>query len=367
MGWFSRKNKNSEKSIAEEIIVELQNDFDDDFFNDTGKYGSIKNDELIEIPYLEFVTITKYVANSFKQLTIEYFDDWIVHCEVRSHSGLSQWNFRVDFTYFDSSIGYDIWSENNSSTLPENFARRVIDYIQKYNRGDNKYNTSSNSIYCWKCGRSNSRDNMFCDFCGAQQDKLQESVIQLKIEQEKTKQDEVKAQSERDKRRSDLEERKSKRALEEAKERTRQQEISQVNSEKTRNFLKNIAPWLVLALVFYLSFQLYQDSQIRSREAAIIRANQDVGNIQLPFDSFDFKNDKSNEDNPIKYQSVEEDFANAGFTNITTQKQKDLGFIDWKNKNGNVVSVTINGNADFSRGEWYSKDAKIKITYHSKK
>ena len=366
MGWFSRKNKNSEKSIAEEIIVELQNDFDDDFFNDTGKYGSIKNDESIDIPYLEFVTITKYVANSFKQLTIEYFDDWIVHCEVRSHSGLSQWNFRVDFTYFDSSIGYDIWSENNSSTLPENFARRVIDYIQKYNRGDNKYNTSSNSIYCWKCGRSNSRDNMFCDFCGAQQDKLQESVIQLKIEQEKTKQDEVKAQSERDKRRSDLEERKSKRALEEAKERTRQQEISQENIEKRRKFLKIIAPYLLIAFILGLGFIYYQDYQQRSRESAIIKAHYEAGNIQIKFNNFDFENTEHNKDNPIKYESVKSDFENAGFKNITLQKQKDLGFFERK-REGNVISVTIDGNARFSENEWYSENAKIKITYHSKK
>lgn len=56
----------------------------------------------------------------------------------------------------------------------------------------------------------------------------------------------------------------------------------------------------------------------------------------------------------------------AGFTNIKLEKEKDLIF-GWISKNGEVSSVTINGKSSFSDGDWFKKDAVIRIKYHTYK
>ena len=64
------------------------------------------------------------------------------------------------------------------------------------------------------------------------------------------------------------------------------------------------------------------------------------------------------------YKDVEKAFKNAGFTNIKTKILYDIfwGFTS----EGEVDSVTVNGNSSFIRGDVYAKDAEIVITYHMK-
>lgn len=64
------------------------------------------------------------------------------------------------------------------------------------------------------------------------------------------------------------------------------------------------------------------------------------------------------------YKDIEKDFKKAGFTNIKTKILYDI-YWGWTEE-GEVDSVTINGDDDFIRGDIYDKDSKIVITYHMK-
>ena len=85
-------------------------------------------------------------------------------------------------------------------------------------------------------------------------------------------------------------------------------------------------------------------------------ANIHNGKVQVPSDSSTQQGEN--------YKDVIEDFNNAGFTNIKTEKVDDLitGLI---NKDGEVKTVTINGNEDYSSDAWYPKNAKVVIKYHT--
>ena len=64
------------------------------------------------------------------------------------------------------------------------------------------------------------------------------------------------------------------------------------------------------------------------------------------------------------YKDIEKQFKKAGFTNIKTKILYDI-YWGWTEE-GEVDSVTINGDDDFIRGDIYDKDSKIVITYHMK-
>ena len=62
------------------------------------------------------------------------------------------------------------------------------------------------------------------------------------------------------------------------------------------------------------------------------------------------------------YKDIEERFKSAGFTNITFEPVKDIYF--GITPEGEVSKVSIDGKTDFERGNIFSKDAKVVITYH---
>lgn len=64
------------------------------------------------------------------------------------------------------------------------------------------------------------------------------------------------------------------------------------------------------------------------------------------------------------YQNVEEEFENAGFTNIKSVAMEDLilGILD---KEGEVDSVTVDGNEEYSADKWVPADTEVIINYHS--
>lgn len=64
------------------------------------------------------------------------------------------------------------------------------------------------------------------------------------------------------------------------------------------------------------------------------------------------------------YQDVQKDLEDAGFTNISTNVLYD---IFWGiTEEGDVESVSIDGHSDFKKGEIFSQEAPIVITYHMK-
>ncbi|WP_416728771.1 DUF4839 domain-containing protein [Fictibacillus sp. JL2B1089] len=64
------------------------------------------------------------------------------------------------------------------------------------------------------------------------------------------------------------------------------------------------------------------------------------------------------------YKKVVKDFKEKGFKNISTKKQEDL-ITGWLTKEGEVESVSVDGDTDYSSDEWYSNDVEVVITYHT--
>lgn len=59
-------------------------------------------------------------------------------------------------------------------------------------------------------------------------------------------------------------------------------------------------------------------------------------------------------------------FRSAGFNNVKTIALDDLNFFTAK-KNGQVATVSIDGNVDFGEGDVFGRNANVIITYHSTK
>ncbi|WP_024865689.1 zinc ribbon domain-containing protein [Butyrivibrio sp. FCS014] len=65
------------------------------------------------------------------------------------------------------------------------------------------------------------------------------------------------------------------------------------------------------------------------------------------------------------YNSVAMIFRSAGFTNVNLLPLGDIGLFNQR-RNGQVETITINGNGEFEEGDIFPKNANILITYHSK-
>ena len=61
------------------------------------------------------------------------------------------------------------------------------------------------------------------------------------------------------------------------------------------------------------------------------------------------------------YEGVVAQFEAAGFTNIQTIDLHDAGIRFWEN--GEVVSVSVDGDKQFSRSDYFSPDVKVVISY----
>lgn len=80
------------------------------------------------------------------------------------------------------------------------------------------------------------------------------------------------------------------------------------------------------------------------------------GDLQIPISSSDLKNSS--------YEELELLFKENGFKKVETVPEEDL-ILGWTAKEGDVKSVSINGNTIFSRNEWVAPNAIVIIKYHS--
>ncbi|CAN7531752.1 DUF4839 domain-containing protein [Rossellomorea sp. LjRoot5] len=64
------------------------------------------------------------------------------------------------------------------------------------------------------------------------------------------------------------------------------------------------------------------------------------------------------------YEEVVNEFKEKGFKNMRTEKREDL-VTGWLTKDGEVESVSVDGDQDYSSDEWYSNDVEVVITYHT--
>ena len=64
------------------------------------------------------------------------------------------------------------------------------------------------------------------------------------------------------------------------------------------------------------------------------------------------------------YQKVVDEFESSGFTNIKLEKLDDL-VTGWLTKDGEVESVSVDGDVKYSADRWYKNDVEVVITYHT--
>ncbi len=63
-------------------------------------------------------------------------------------------------------------------------------------------------------------------------------------------------------------------------------------------------------------------------------------------------------------KKVVDEFESSGFTNIKLEKLDDL-VTGWLTKDGEVESVSVDGDTGYSADTWYPADAEVVITYHT--
>ena len=64
------------------------------------------------------------------------------------------------------------------------------------------------------------------------------------------------------------------------------------------------------------------------------------------------------------YEDVVKQFESAGFKDVTTREVPDL-ITGWLTKEGDVDTVSINGNTEYSTSDWYPQDASVVVAYHT--
>lgn len=131
---------------------------------------------------------------------------------------------------------------------------------------------------------------------------------------------------------------------------------------------------------YTLSFINVDDSSIRHEEEIEINGDMEISyKISCHFDRIDVENiydGKEIDSNQIKidfdktsftfknYKDVVNELRELGFTNIVEKPLYDI-VLGWT-KEGEVESVTINGNSNYKQGNVFSKDSEIVVSYHLK-
>lgn len=66
----------------------------------------------------------------------------------------------------------------------------------------------------------------------------------------------------------------------------------------------------------------------------------------------------------MNYEDVISSFEDAGFINIKTEVEYDI-VTGWISEDGEVKSVTIDGDKKFDSSDKYRLDAEVIVTYHT--
>ena len=111
---------------------------------------------------------------------------------------------------------------------------------------------------------------------------------------------------------------------------------------------RNVMIGLLLFLILDIGFLFFWE-QKEKREH---RVNNEV---QVSVSSQDLKEET--------VENAKEILKNCGFQYVSTTNKGDLVF-GLFSKEGEIESITINGNKKFSKGDWFPADAVVVITYH---
>ena len=91
-------------------------------------------------------------------------------------------------------------------------------------------------------------------------------------------------------------------------------------------------------------------------DTPILISYHTVKEIDTPYGSKDVKKKD--------YKEIEKAMEDQGFVNIKTKAKKDL-ITGWITKENSVISMTIDGEEDYSDGDFFMPDAEVVIIYHT--
>ncbi|MEY8420022.1 hypothetical protein AALA83_12200 [Oscillospiraceae bacterium 44-5] len=111
-----------------------------------------------------------------------------------------------------------------------------------------------------------------------------------------------------------------------------------------RNFGIGLALFWCL-LMGFLFFMDYNEKQ----------EHQNNNEVQVSVSSKDLKEET--------VENAKEILKNCGFQYVNTTNKGDLVF-GFFSKEGEIDSISINGNKKFSKGDWFPSDSVVVITYH---
>ena len=81
----------------------------------------------------EFQAVVRSAAKSIRRLKILEIDGPVVKCSVRSASGITTWEFSLDFNDYGNITG-ECWMEtdNEESTIPSVLKERIQDELEAF-------------------------------------------------------------------------------------------------------------------------------------------------------------------------------------------------------------------------------------------
>ena len=343
----------------------------------------------------QFADIARREGNDIKRLTWLFVEGPIVSGKVKTQSGLSEWEFKVDFNDYGHITGkYWKYSDNSDSKIPEVLAEKISDKIQlilnskkRYSEaGNNSYtNTDSNTekAYDWEVvdddaeytgfhGKNKSDKNVDDDKINrtafTYKPPSREQVIKYiklifvlslavilvgggvsiwNIYQDFKNSIEIGISSE--------------------------YALGQDYKTVVRTLKENGFTDIHEQPVYDLSYDEIDEENKVSRieikgkskfdkdEKVPNNARVDVmyhvlKNIKLPISAKEAKK--------MNYEDLVSVLKKAGFVNIRVDKNTDL-ITGWITKDGSVESMSVDGDAKFSNDSEYRPDAKIVIVYHT--
>lgn len=129
----------------------------------------------------EFKKIVYKAGKRIRRITDISIDGAIVSCTYDSQSGLTEWEFTIDFNDYGHITGeYWLWCENDDSSVPDTMADHISDMIINYSGSVkeksttingyqyDKQNNTNKSVYCPYCGEKQFyEDSQYCFSCGS--------------------------------------------------------------------------------------------------------------------------------------------------------------------------------------------------------
>ena len=129
----------------------------------------------------DFRRIASRASKGFKRIRKVSFSGPVIEAVVRSQSGASEWSFKVDFNdYGKMTDSYWLYSDNDDSSIPQQYADRVLadinnflnfktyhDYYDNQESQDHNERKAANAMYCPNCYEPIlNKGAVFCTYCG---------------------------------------------------------------------------------------------------------------------------------------------------------------------------------------------------------